>query len=65
MLRKSSPRSPRNVLPSPLGHDTKVFMNSTQAPSKRSKIELIVDKVLLSTLYVQMLYISAVPPVFL
>ena len=40
-------------------------MNSTQAPSKRSKIELIVDKVLLSTLYVQMLYISAVPPVFL
>ncbi|KAG2499397.1 hypothetical protein HYH03_002971 [Edaphochlamys debaryana] len=30
------------------GHDTKIFMNSTEAPSKRSHVEHIVDKVIMS-----------------
>ncbi|GBF89503.1 phospholipid-transporting ATPase [Raphidocelis subcapitata] len=29
------------------GHDTKIFMNSTQPPSKRSKVERTVDRIIL------------------
>lgn len=29
------------------GHDTKIFMNSTEAPSKRSYIERTVDRIIL------------------
>lgn len=28
------------------GHDTKIFMNATQPPSKRSRIEHMVDKII-------------------
>jgi hypothetical protein len=30
----------------PAGHDTKIFMNSTQPPSKRSRIERTVDRII-------------------
>ena len=30
----------------PTGHDTKIFMNATQPPSKRSRIERTVDKII-------------------
>jgi magnesium-transporting ATPase (P-type) len=29
------------------GHDTKIFMNSTQPPSKRSQVERTVDRIIL------------------
>jgi hypothetical protein len=30
----------------PVGHDTKIFMNATQPPSKRSRIERTVDNII-------------------
>ncbi|KAG2453311.1 hypothetical protein HYH02_001535 [Chlamydomonas schloesseri] len=44
------------------GHDTKIFMNSTEAPSKRSYIERTVDRIILLFFFVLLLWclISAV-----
>ena len=33
--------------PPPPGHETKIFMNATRTPSKRSSVERIVDKIIL------------------
>lgn len=39
LSRATSPHAP--------GHDTKIFMNSTQPPSKRSQVERTVDRIIL------------------